>query len=125
MDCSGTLTPARLPMALAHWPPQWTSLSQAIGPLSVSTPRTQLRSRFELHPGRLRVEQSFETEGTAAELFVGYGGTAVRETVRRAAEAYVEEASLAPLLRWVTTEDEQAELRQSGEFAALLSAAGV
>ena len=36
--CSGTLTPAIAPTCRAHWPAQFTTLSQAISPLSVLTP---------------------------------------------------------------------------------------
>ena len=36
--CSGTLTPAMAPTCRAHWPAQFTTLPQAISPLSVFTP---------------------------------------------------------------------------------------
>jgi phosphoserine phosphatase len=62
-----------------------------------------------------------ETMGTA-DLFVGYGGVAIRTAVRDDAEAWFETPSLAPMLRLVLTQDELRALERT-EFAALLSRA--
>lgn len=64
-----------------------------------------------------------ETQGTAADLFVGFGGVAVRARVEREAEAWFATPTLAPLLTLVLTDDEQATLRRSATFAPLLSRA--
>jgi phosphoserine phosphatase len=62
-----------------------------------------------------------ETQGTA-DLFIGFGGVAAREPVRRAAEAFVEGPSLAPILRHLLTATETARLASMPRFAVLLSA---
>lgn len=64
-----------------------------------------------------------EVQGAAADLFVGYGGVAVRAPVKAAAEAWLESPSLAPLLPLVLTAAELSALRGEPRFAALLSAA--
>jgi phosphoserine phosphatase len=64
-----------------------------------------------------------ETQGTA-DLFVGYGGHAVRTVVRDRAERWFATPSLAPLLAFVLTPDERARLAASAEYAPLLPAAG-
>ncbi|MEC7582792.1 MAG: HAD-IB family phosphatase [Planctomycetota bacterium] len=64
-----------------------------------------------------------EVQGTAADLFVGYGGTVARAAVKEQAEAWFETRSLAPALRWLLTDAERRTLGTSTEFASLLSAA--
>jgi phosphoserine phosphatase len=64
-----------------------------------------------------------ETQG-AADLFVGYGGVAVREVVRARAQRWFATPSLAPLLGFVLTADERQRVARQPEFAALLARAG-
>src|SRR5262249_6405171 len=64
-----------------------------------------------------------ETQG-AADLFVGYGGGAVREGGRAAAQCWVATPSLAPVLGFVLTADERARLAPQPAFAQLLARAG-
>jgi phosphoserine phosphatase len=64
-----------------------------------------------------------ETQG-AADLFVGYGGVAVREVVRARAQRWFATPSLAPVLGFVLTADERARLARQPEFAQLLARAG-
>ncbi|HLQ36481.1 MAG TPA: HAD-IB family phosphatase [Planctomycetota bacterium] len=61
-----------------------------------------------------------EAQGTV-DLFVGYGGVAVRSKVKQAAECWLESKSLAPLLRLVLTATERATLASAPAFAALLA----
>ena len=63
-----------------------------------------------------------ETQGTA-DLFVGFGGVAVRAAVRDRAQVFVAGKSLAPVLRHVTTAAERGRLAAVPRFAPLLSAA--
>jgi len=63
-----------------------------------------------------------EVQGTAADLFIGYGGTTVRAAVKERAEAWLETPSLAPLLALLLTDAELQTLRTKTEFARLLSA---
>lgn len=63
-----------------------------------------------------------ETQGTT-DLFVGFGGVAVRQRVKVAAEAWVETPSLAGVLPVVLTPAERRRLRGERAFAPLLSAA--
>lgn len=60
-----------------------------------------------------------ETQGTAADLFVGFGGVAVRPKVKAAAEAWIETPSLAPILPLVLTPAELVRLEHNPDFAAL------
>jgi phosphoserine phosphatase len=62
-----------------------------------------------------------ETQGTAADLFVGFGGVAIRAAVKQQAEAWFEQPRLAPLLRFVLTAEELATLAAEPRFAPLLS----
>lgn len=64
-----------------------------------------------------------ETQGTAADLFVGYGGVAVRPKVAQTAEAWFATPSLAPLLRLVLTDGELGALAREPQFAAVLARA--
>lgn len=66
-----------------------------------------------------------ETQGTAADLFVGFGGVAAREKVRTAAQAWFDTPTLAPLLRIVLSPPELARLGAEPRFAPLLSRAGL
>jgi phosphoserine phosphatase len=63
-----------------------------------------------------------ETQGTA-DLFIGYGGVAVRPKVKAAAEAWFETTSLAPVLRFLLTDAERQRLAAEPAFASLLSRA--
>jgi phosphoserine phosphatase len=63
-----------------------------------------------------------ETKGTA-DLFIGFGGVAVRAAVREGAEVFVATPSLAPVLQHVTTQQERERLARHAQFAPLLSAA--
>jgi len=63
-----------------------------------------------------------ETQGTV-DLFVGFGGVAVRAAVRERAQVFVATPSLAPVLQHVTTAEERQRLAQHARFAPLLSAA--
>ena len=63
-----------------------------------------------------------ETQGTA-DLFVGFGGVAVRRAVREKAQVFVASKSIAPVLLHVTTAAERARLAATPRFAPLLSAA--
>ena len=60
-----------------------------------------------------------ETVGTA-DLFVGYGGVAVRPKVQQGADAWFATTTLAPLLRLVLTDGERQRLRAEPGFADLL-----
>jgi phosphoserine phosphatase len=60
---------------------------------------------------------------SAVDLFVGFGGVAAREAVKRGAPVYLDSASLAPLLLVVTTEEERARLAAEPRFAPVLAAA--
>ncbi len=62
-----------------------------------------------------------ETQGTAADRFVGFGGVAVRPRVAREAEAWFATPTLAPLLQFVLTDGERALLAAQPRFAALLA----
>jgi phosphoserine phosphatase len=64
-----------------------------------------------------------ETQGTAADLFVGFGGVAVRPLVKQRAEAWFETRSLAPVLRFVLTDDELRRLSSNARFQPLLQRA--
>jgi len=61
-----------------------------------------------------------ETQGRAADLFVGFGGVAVRERVQKEAGVWLATPSLAPLLHIVLTDAERARLQQQPRFADLL-----
>ena len=61
-----------------------------------------------------------ETQGTAADLFVGFGGVAVRPLVKQRAEAWFETRSLAPVLQFVLTDDERKRLSSNPRFQPLL-----
>ena len=63
-----------------------------------------------------------ETKGTA-DLFVGYGGVAVRPRVQAHADAWFATPSLAPVLRFALTGAERANLRRQPSFAELLARA--
>jgi len=63
-----------------------------------------------------------ETQGTA-DLFIGFGGVAVRPVVRDRAEVFFATPTLAPVLRHVLTGHEQATLATLVQFRPLLSAA--
>lgn len=60
-----------------------------------------------------------ETKGTV-ELFVGYGGVAVRSAVQAGADAWFATPSVAPLLAIVLTESERAALHRDARFADLI-----
>lgn len=62
-----------------------------------------------------------EALGTA-DLFVGFGGVAVRDSVRRAAEAWVEGPGLGGVLAIGLTSEEKEQLRQSPTYHALKTA---
>lgn len=64
-----------------------------------------------------------ETQGTA-DLFVGYGGVAVRQKVKEHAERWFDTESLAPLLSFVLTPAERQRLAAEPRFAPLLARAG-
>jgi phosphoserine phosphatase len=64
-----------------------------------------------------------ETQGTAADLFVGFGGVAIRPVVKQRAEAWFETPSLAPLLTFVLTDDERDQLARNPRFASLMQRA--
>ena len=57
--------------------------------------------------------------GHVTERFVGFGGVVVRELVEQAADYFIRENSLAPLLAIVLTSAEIAELRANPAFAEL------
>ena len=61
-----------------------------------------------------------ETQGTA-DLFIGFGGVAVRQTVKANAQAYFATPSLAPLLTFVLTAEERSRLQNEHRFADLLT----
>ena len=61
-----------------------------------------------------------ETQGTA-DLFIGFGGVAVRQTVKANAQAYFATPSLAPLLTFVLTAEERSRLQNKLRFADLLT----
>lgn len=63
-----------------------------------------------------------EAQGTV-DLFVGYGGVAVRPKVQQQAQAWFATRSLAPLLPFVLTDAERARLAADARFSALLSRA--
>ena len=60
-----------------------------------------------------------EVKGTA-DLFVGFGGVAVRKTVKRQAEAWVEGPGLAPLLGIGLDVEEKRRLQEDPRFAGLI-----
>ncbi len=64
-----------------------------------------------------------ETQGSGADLFVGYGGIAIRPIVKQRAETWFETPSLAPLLRIVLTTAELHRLAQDARFRPLLARA--
>lgn len=61
-----------------------------------------------------------ETQDHVAR-FIGFGGVVARETVRAGADHFVESPSLAGVLPYVLTADEQQRLRDVPRFRALLS----
>jgi phosphoserine phosphatase len=63
-----------------------------------------------------------ETQGTA-DLFVGYGGVAVRPKVQAHAEAWFATPSLAPVLRFALTDAERERLGADRRFRGLLERA--
>jgi phosphoserine phosphatase len=64
-----------------------------------------------------------ETQGAGADLFVGFGGVAIRPVVKQRAETWFETPSLAPLLRIVLTADELRRLESDSRFRPLLARA--
>ncbi len=61
-----------------------------------------------------------EVKGTA-DLFVGFGGVAVRKTVKQQAEAWVEGPGLAPVLGIGLDVEEKRRLKEDPRFAGLIS----
>jgi phosphoserine phosphatase len=61
-----------------------------------------------------------ETQGTAADLFVGFGGVVVRQKVKATAQAWIESPSLASLLPLVLTGEELARLADDPRFHLLV-----
>jgi len=64
-----------------------------------------------------------ETQGSAADLFVGFGGVAIRPVVKQRAEAWFETPSLAPLLSFVLTDEERERLARDPRFTSLMQRA--
>jgi phosphoserine phosphatase len=64
-----------------------------------------------------------ETQGQAADRFVGFGGVAVRPRVAREAEAWFAAPTLAPLLQLVLTDGERRVLAGTPRFDDLLARA--
>ena len=64
-----------------------------------------------------------ETQGSAADLFVGFGGVAIRPVVKQRAEAWFETPSLAPILSFVLTDEERERLARDPRFTSLMQSA--
>lgn len=64
-----------------------------------------------------------ETQGTAADLFVGFGGVAARARVQQEAETWFATPTLAPLLRLVLDDRELEQLQRHAPFHPLLARA--
>lgn len=66
-----------------------------------------------------------ETQGKAADLFVGFGGVVARPAVRRGAETFVDGPGLAGVLPHVLTSHELASLAAHPTRAGLLAGTGL